>query len=119
MMLFKDHEESPLMNVTPNQGTSEAPIPMREYKIGCKHFLFLFLFLFCVMTAAEVFFVVPPGTIGVVVTLGQIDAFTSGSHVKIPFVSELIFMTAKIQKLEEENDIPTKEGLIVRLDTAM
>jgi len=76
-------------------------------------------FLLLTLIISQTFFVVPPGTIGIVVTLGHVVAFESGIHVKMPFLSELINLTAKTQKLEEENNIPTSEGLSVRLDTAV
>ncbi len=75
--------------------------------------------LFLLISYFETCFVVPPGTIGIVVTLGHVQAFSNGVHTKMPFVSELVYLTAKTQKLEEENEIPTKEGLNVRLDTAV
>lgn len=65
------------------------------------------------------YIIVPPGTIAIVVTAGQVVAYESGMHHKFPILSEVIEMTAKTQKLEQENDIPTKEGLSVRLDTAV
>ena len=63
--------------------------------------------------------IVPPGTIGIVITAGNVIAYESGLHHKFPLISEVIEMTAKTQKLEQENDIPTKEGLSVQLDTAV
>lgn len=63
--------------------------------------------------------VIGPGTIGVVVTLGKVRAIESGVHFVPPFVSEVIKMSAKTQKLEETNSIPTKEGLAVSLDTVV
>ena len=62
---------------------------------------------------------VQPELIRLVITLGHVTAINSGLHFKAPLVSELITMSAKMQKLEEENMIPTKEGLSVKLDTAM
>ena len=64
-------------------------------------------------------FVVEPGNIGLIVTLGNVNAVQSGLHYKLPFVSSLIIMSGKTQKLEESNNTPTKEGLSVQLDTAM
>ena len=63
--------------------------------------------------------VIGPGTIGVVVTLGKVRAIESGVHFVPPFVSEVIKMSAKTQKLEETNSIPTQEGLAVSLDTVV
>lgn len=73
----------------------------------------LFLFL------SNAVFVVPPGMIGIVVTLGKVEAFENGVHHRTPFVSHVEILSAKTQLLEEENVIPTKEGLSVKLDTAI
>lgn len=67
----------------------------------------------------QVAFVVQPGMIGLVVTLGNVVAVESGLHYKYPFISKVITFSAKTQKLEESNNTPTKEGLSVQLDTAM
>ena len=67
----------------------------------------------------EMFFVVPPGMVGVVITLGKVQAFDSGMHLRFPFVSHLELFSAKTQLLQEKNVIPTKEGLSVELDTAV
>merc|ERR1711862_156222 len=64
-------------------------------------------------------FVIHPGEIGIVVTFGHAASYFPGLHYRIPYVSELIRMSAKTQLLEEENLIPTKEGLAVTLDTAV
>lgn len=64
-------------------------------------------------------FVVPPGSIGIVVTFGQVKSFSAGLHVKLPWVSSLELISAKTQLLEEKNQTPTKEGLSVELDTAI
>lgn len=65
------------------------------------------------------FFVVPPGMIGIVVTLGSIQSFGAGWHFRAPLLSSLETLTAKTQLLEREHEIPTKEGLTVSLDTAV
>jgi len=57
--------------------------------------------------------------IGIVVTLGHVQAFGNGLHFRVPFASHLEKLSAKTQKLEEENTTPTKEGLSVKLDTAV
>jgi regulator of protease activity HflC (stomatin/prohibitin superfamily) len=107
-LMHKMDDESHLDETTANNGS------------GVNKLIGMVLVLFCLLLyASDSFFVVPPGTIGVVVTLGHVQAFDSGFHRKTPFVSEVIEFTAKTQKLEEENDIPTKEGLNVRLDTAV
>lgn len=74
------------------------------------------IFLIC---AIETAYVVPPGMVGVVVTLGHVDARSSGLHFRIPIISSVEIMSTKTQLLEEKNVIPTKEGLAVTLDTAV
>lgn len=71
------------------------------------------------ITVSTSFFVVPPGMIGIVVTLGEIESFPPGLHQKYPWVSHLDFISAKTQLLTENNLTPTKEGLSVELDTAI
>jgi len=94
------------------------PIMMKEYKVTCAS-LVMFLSCFIVIFIGDPFFVVEPGTIGVVVTMGKVEAFEPGMHTKIPFVARVLEFTAKTQKLEETNTTPTKEGLTVKLDTAV
>lgn len=72
-----------------------------------------------IMAAIEFSFIVPPGEIGVVITLGHINSYPSGLHFRVPFVSKLDMMSSKTQVLEEENKVPTMEGLSVTLDTAV
>ena len=79
----------------------------------------LIFFLVVTLTLLQTSFIVEPGNIGLVVTLGSVTAVQSGLHFKFPFVSRVITFSAKTQKLEESNNIPTKEGLSVQLDTAM
>lgn len=67
----------------------------------------------------EALFVVQPGMVGIVVTMGKVQSYSSGLHYRIPFVSTLEFLSTKTQLLEEQNIIPTKEGLSVTLDTAI
>jgi prohibitin 1 len=67
----------------------------------------------------ETAYVVPPGMVGVVVTLGHIGTSSSGLHYRVPLVSTVEFLSTKTQLLEEKNVIPTKEGLAVTLDTAV
>lgn len=77
------------------------------------------LVLISITALSHTFFVVEPGNIGLIVTLGNVAAVESGMHSKVPFVSRLLIFSAKTQKLEEMNDTPTKEGLSVKLDTAI
>jgi prohibitin 1 len=71
------------------------------------------------IAALQFSFVIPPGSIGLVVTLGHVEAFDSGLHYRFPFISSVEMLSSKTQKLEQNNMIPTKEGLAVKLDTAV
>jgi prohibitin 1 len=75
--------------------------------------------IFLVSFLAECTFVVPPGEVAVVVTLGHGVSRLPGFHLRYPFISELKFFSAKIQKSEAKNIVPTKEGLAVTLDTVI
>lgn len=63
--------------------------------------------------------VVPPGELAVIVTLGHVDVYNPGLHLRTPFVSSVHTMSTKTQLLSEKNNIPTKEGLIVSLEIAL
>lgn len=65
------------------------------------------------------FTVIKPGEVGIVVTLGRASTFVPGAHFRIPGVSYVHTMSTKTQLLEQQNVIPTKEGLAVQLDTAV
>lgn len=65
------------------------------------------------------FFVVPPGSIGLVITLGRIKSFYPGAHYRNPMISKIVYMSSKKQLLKENSLTPTKEGLSVELDTAV
>lgn len=78
--------------------------------------------IFIVLTLIAAFqfsFVVHPGEVGIVVTLGHVQAYPQGYHFRAPYVSTVERMSTKTQLLKQENVIPTKEGLAVRLDTAV
>merc|ERR550514_1767428 len=64
--------------------------------------------------------VVAPAHVGVVSTFGRVapGVLDSGLHVVNPFAEVLTFST-KTQLLEQQNHVPTKEGLTVDLDTAV
>ncbi len=64
-------------------------------------------------------FVVPPGSVGIVVTFGSVQSYPSGLHFRKPFVSTLEMLSLKTQLIEEKSHTPTKEGLSVELDTAI
>jgi len=76
----------------------------------------LVIFSFFIFSSMRI---VPPACIGVVTTFGHIDGtLSSGLHVVNPFASVLVFST-KTQLLEQQNHVPTKEGLTVDLDVAL
>ena len=79
----------------------------------------LLLVVLFVIPLFNSWYVVPPGEIGVVVTLGHVESFGPGLHWRYPYVSHVTLLTAKTQKLDERNTCPTREGLSVQLDTAM
>jgi regulator of protease activity HflC (stomatin/prohibitin superfamily) len=79
----------------------------------------LILIFVIIVPVCSSWFVVPPGEIGVVVTLGHVTSYGRGLHWRIPYASHVVMMSAKTQKLDETNTVPTKEGLSVQLDTAM
>lgn len=66
------------------------------------------------------FVVVPPGEVGVVTTLGKMnqDPLGPGLALRNP-ISRVQLFSTKTQLSEEENFVPTKEGLTVELDTAL
>jgi len=63
--------------------------------------------------------VIKPGELGVVVTLGHLKTMMPGPHFRMPLISKVNRMSTKTQLVEQSNTIPTKEGLSVRLDTAI
>jgi len=65
------------------------------------------------------FFVVHPGEVVVVVTLGHITTALPGPHFRTPLVSTINRMSTQTQLLQQGNAIPTREGLNVYLDTAI
>ena len=63
---------------------------------------------------------VEPATVGVVTTFGSVNAntLTSGLHLVNPFARVVAYST-KTQLFEQQNHVPTKEGLTVDLDVAL
>eukprot|EP00562_Extubocellulus_spinifer_P034336 CAMPEP_0178702834 /NCGR_PEP_ID=MMETSP0699-20121125/13149_1 /TAXON_ID=265572 /ORGANISM="Extubocellulus spinifer, Strain CCMP396" /LENGTH=303 /DNA_ID=CAMNT_0020349723 /DNA_START=637 /DNA_END=1548 /DNA_ORIENTATION=+ len=74
---------------------------------------------FVIIALSQIPFIVPPGEVGVVVTMGHVHSYTSGLHYRFPLISKTMLMTAKIQILDTTNIVPTREGLAVTLDTAV
>ena len=63
-------------------------------------------------------YVVEAGQVGIASTLGNLERYDPGLHLKTPLTSVQILST-KTQLLEQSNFVPTKEGLTVELDTAV
>ena len=63
--------------------------------------------------------IVGPGEVAVVVTFGHVTTMEPGFHLITPIFARVHMMSTKTQLLDQENTIPTKEGLSVRLETAM
>jgi prohibitin 1 len=63
---------------------------------------------------------VPPATVAVITTFGKAgdDTLDSGLHFIFP-LSSLTFFSTKTILLNQENHVPTKEGLTVELDVAV
>jgi len=112
--MSNDDQES--QRLIPNSRDSTT---MASYDSGVKIHVYIILAVFLLIAIDQMFFVVQPGTIAVVVTLGRVASYPNGVFTKVPFVSTKYIFSSKTQKLEETNQIPTKEGLNVQLDTAV
>jgi prohibitin 1 len=64
--------------------------------------------------------VVPAGNVGVADTFGQVssDEWQPGFYLKAPWTA-IVPMSIKTQEIQETAEVPSKEGLIVRLDTSI
>lgn len=103
-------------------GTGRETQPLlNPYGTALRYFPYYFpvLVFGAVVSVFLSIFVVPPGSIGIVVTFGKVESFSAGLHAKLPWISSLELISAKTQLLEEKNQTPTKEGLSVELDTAI
>ena len=69
---------------------------------------------------SSAFYVVEPGEVGIVTTLGSISPvpLEAGFHVKSPLANVQTF-SVKTSLAEESTTVPTKEGLSIELDTAL
>ena len=101
-----------------NQSNSSIMSDVNGFPNYITVIVIVFVFVFVIATFQSNV-LVQPGNIGLIVTLGNVVAVESGMHLKMPFLSHVVVFTAKTQKLEENNNTPTKEGLSVQLDTAM
>mmetsp|Transcript_47853 Transcript_47853/g.116440 ORF Transcript_47853/g.116440 Transcript_47853/m.116440 type:complete len:324 (+) Transcript_47853:138-1109(+) len=121
-----DNEQQPLVATT-TTATATATNTRRRRGSSGQDALCTSLWVFLIVTFSIVFlisavefsFVVPPGHIAVVVTMGHVSSHPPGLRFRFPFISRLDMMTAKTQILEEQNNVPTMEGLSVTLDTAI
>ena len=118
---FHDAERDPLLMGTGGSNTQRGDHDTATHPAVRVVQLLLIgsILLVAVVSAFETAFVVPPGMVGIIVTLGQVQAMPAGLHFRIPMVSEVEILSTKTQLLEEQNVIPTKEGLSVTLDTAV
>lgn len=85
-------------------------------KSSCTFAFFLCVATLMVFSARTV----PAAHIGVVSTFGQVSTavLPAGLHFTNPF-AQLLTFTIKTQLLEQQNHVPTKEGLTVDLDVAV
>ena len=65
------------------------------------------------------FVVVEAGDIGIASTLGSLERYDPGPHLRNPIVTSVTNLSTKTELLEQSNFVPTKEGLTVELDTAV
>lgn len=65
--------------------------------------------------------VIEDGTVGVKKVLGKLEKepLGAGLHLYIPFIYDIEVWDIKTQKRQQQLDIPSKEGLIVRLETSI
>ena len=75
--------------------------------------VFAIIFMDCFVT-------VPAGTVGVIDTFGSVDEneFPAGLHIKNPF-SDVYIMSIMTQEIQEISTVPSKEGLLVTLETSI
>ena len=111
----KDVERDPLIS-TETREDFRVPNPLVR---ACQLTILGFALILALTSAVETAFIVPPGAVGIVVTLGHVEARDSGLHFRAPLISGVEILSTKTQLLEEQNVIPTKEGLSVTLDTAV
>ena len=88
---------------------------MNKYKLV----VLALVYVFIVYTVQDCFTIVGPGEVAIVVTLGKLSTLRPGIHFRSPLLSRIRKLSTRTQLLEQANTIPTKEGLSVRLETAM
>lgn len=110
------HESLPLV---PQNNDNSNSMAYSSSSNGEPMVLGIVAVVFAVIFLFHIPFIVEPGNIALVVTVGNVVAVQSGMHFKIPLFSKIIIFSTKTQKLEESNRTPTLEGLSVQLDTAI
>lgn len=111
-----NNEQSSLLGSSRNNGAGRRTIDestIISYGI-CS---IIGIFLLCMIISAPI--VIKPGELGIIVLLGAVRTAGPGLHFRIPILAQVTRMSTKTQLLEQANTIPTKEGLSVRLDTAI
>lgn len=103
-----------------NDGDSDTeggPLGSNKVKAGAGGCCCCLLFL---ILAGRFIRTIPPASVGVVTTFGSTSDGTlqSGIHVTNPFAQVTIFPT-KTVLFEEDSAVPTREGLVVRLEVAV
>lgn len=87
--------------------------------LGFQVFMLTTLLLTIIFLLGDSIALIKPGEVGVVVTLGKVTVMGPGAYLRSPIISRVTRMSTKTQLLEQQNTIPTKEGLSVKLDTAI
>jgi len=103
-----------------NDGDSDTeggPLGSNKVKAGAGGCCCCLLLL---ILATRMIRTIPPASVGVVTTFGSTGDGTlqSGIHVTNPFAQVTIFPT-KTVLFEEDSAVPTREGLVVRLEVAV
>jgi len=103
-----------------NDGDSDTeggPLGSNTVKVGAGGCCCCLLLL---ILATRMIRTIPPASVGVVTTFGSTGDGTlqSGIHVTNPFAQVTIFPT-KTVLFEEDSAVPTREGLVVRLEVAV
>ena len=81
------------------------------------HFVPLVLFAACIFISS-LFTVIDSGEVGAVSNLKKVSLIGPGPQVISP-ISLVMKYSTKTQLLDQENFVPTKEGLAVELDTSV
>ncbi len=82
--------------------------------------LFAIVIVIVIIIAIAGIAIVPAGNVGIVDTLGSVSSeeLQPGFHFKLPW-SAVVPMSVQTQEIEETAEVPSQEGLIVRLDTSI